>query len=260
MVEEIPSPARTVPWVLITCIAINGALGFGMLIAFLFCLGDVDAALQSPTGYPFIEILRAGLNSTAGATAITSLLLAIFMTTMTSALAACSRMLWAFARDGAVPFAAQLGSVHTRLRVPVYSILLTATVTVLLGLINIGSSTALNAFVSLSVAGSLGCYIVVVGLVLWRRVARPHTLHWGPWHLGRWGGAVVNCVALVYVSVAVLFSFFPTSVPVVPSTMNWSCLMYGATVIFAVLFYVFDGRKRYRGPIVEIQVVGGQGK
>lgn len=32
------------------------------------------------------------------------------------------------------------------------------------------------------------------------------------------------------------FSFWPTSVPVVAQTMNWSCLLYGATTLFRVSF------------------------
>ena len=53
------------------------------------------------------------------------------------------------------------------------------------------------------------------------------------------------------------FSFWPTAVPVTPSTMNWSCLLYGATVLFAVGFYGVYGRKVYNGPIIETAVVEG---
>lgn len=55
MSEEIHNSTTVVPWVMVGSIAINGALGFGMLIAVLFCIGDIDAALASPTGYPFME-------------------------------------------------------------------------------------------------------------------------------------------------------------------------------------------------------------
>ena len=54
-------------------VLINGALGFAMCIALLFCLGDLDAALATPTGYPFIEVYRNASGSRVGGTAMVSL-------------------------------------------------------------------------------------------------------------------------------------------------------------------------------------------
>lgn len=54
-------------------VGINGALGFGMLLTVLFCLGDAEKAVESPTGYPFIEIFVNGTGSISGGTALVSL-------------------------------------------------------------------------------------------------------------------------------------------------------------------------------------------
>lgn len=53
-------------------VIINGFLGLGMLIAVLFCLGNLDDALSTPTGFPFIEIFRQATNSTSGGTVMVS--------------------------------------------------------------------------------------------------------------------------------------------------------------------------------------------
>lgn len=53
-------------------VIINGCLGLGMLIAVLFCLGNLDDALSTPTGFPFIEIFRQATNSTSGGTVMVS--------------------------------------------------------------------------------------------------------------------------------------------------------------------------------------------
>lgn len=53
-------------------VIINGFLGLGMLIAVLFCLGNLDNALGTPTGFPFIEIFTQATNSTSGGTAMVS--------------------------------------------------------------------------------------------------------------------------------------------------------------------------------------------
>ena len=52
-------------------IGLNGVLGFVMIIALLFCIGDIDNAINSPTKYPFIEIFYQGVrNNLHGATAM----------------------------------------------------------------------------------------------------------------------------------------------------------------------------------------------
>jgi hypothetical protein len=44
-----------------------------MTIALLFCSGDLNAAMSTPTGFPFIEIYRNATNSVGGAIAMVSL-------------------------------------------------------------------------------------------------------------------------------------------------------------------------------------------
>lgn len=41
-----------------------------MLLALLFRIGDIDAALKTPTGFPFIEIFTQATNSMGGGTAM----------------------------------------------------------------------------------------------------------------------------------------------------------------------------------------------
>lgn len=57
---------------MIASVAINGVLGFGIVIAVLFCMGDQDAALNTPTDYPFIEIFTQAVGSKAGGSVMVS--------------------------------------------------------------------------------------------------------------------------------------------------------------------------------------------
>ena len=52
---------------MITSVVLNGLLGFGMLIAVLFCLGDVKLALDSPTGFPFMQVFLTATGTNEGA-------------------------------------------------------------------------------------------------------------------------------------------------------------------------------------------------
>lgn len=111
MSEEIQNPSVNVPRSMMTGITLNGFLGFGMLLAVLFCLGDVDAALHTRTGYPFIEIFRQAVGTVGGATAMTIIVVALGICGTIGFLASSSRMTWAFARDRGLPGWAQLSKV-----------------------------------------------------------------------------------------------------------------------------------------------------
>ena len=82
---------------------LNGVLGFGALMAILFCVGDLEAAEKSPTGYPFIEIFYAATGSEGGATAMVCVILTLIFAATIGLIATASRMTWAFARDGGLP-------------------------------------------------------------------------------------------------------------------------------------------------------------
>lgn len=55
---------------MIASVALNGSLGFGMVLATLFCLGDVDSVLATATGFPFIQVFRNATGSNVGASAM----------------------------------------------------------------------------------------------------------------------------------------------------------------------------------------------
>ncbi|KXH56751.1 hypothetical protein CSAL01_03195 [Colletotrichum salicis] len=52
--EEMDNADIGVPRAMVGCVVINGALGFKFLITLLFCMGDFELALSSPTGFPII--------------------------------------------------------------------------------------------------------------------------------------------------------------------------------------------------------------
>lgn len=90
---------------------LNGALGFVMLVTYLFCIGNVEDILSTPTGYPFIQVFYNVTNSHGGASAMTSILIVLTVCGCISNVATASRQLFAFARDGGMPFSAFLSHV-----------------------------------------------------------------------------------------------------------------------------------------------------
>lgn len=85
-------------------IFINGALGFATYIIILYCFGNVEKTLGSTYGFPFIQIFYNATQSKAGTTAMTSVLIAMYVFATFGFVAAASRQAWAFARDNGLPF------------------------------------------------------------------------------------------------------------------------------------------------------------
>jgi amino acid transporter len=104
MAEEVVNASTIVPWSMICTILLNGTLGLAMVIAFCFCLGDLETALTSPTGYDFIEVFYNATNSTGGTSAMTAPLITLVICATFGFLASSSRQTWAFARDQGLPF------------------------------------------------------------------------------------------------------------------------------------------------------------
>ena len=55
MSQEIRGAARIVPKATMLSVISNGLMGFGIALALLFCIEDIDATLLTPTVYPFMR-------------------------------------------------------------------------------------------------------------------------------------------------------------------------------------------------------------
>ena len=80
-------------------IIVSGVLCFGISIAILFSIGDVTAALNTPTFFPIIEIFFNATKSYAATNAMVSALIISMFFSALGLLASSSRLIWAFARD-----------------------------------------------------------------------------------------------------------------------------------------------------------------
>lgn len=123
MSEEVEHAAVNIPRAIVTTMLLNGATGFAMVVAIMFCLGDPETALvikvpdltavfkgltsllqESKTGFAFEQVFYNGLNSKAGATVLICIPFVLLWCAVIGFLATASRMTWSFARDRGVPF------------------------------------------------------------------------------------------------------------------------------------------------------------
>ena len=148
----------------------------------------------------------------------------------------------------AVTTAYHCAQVEPTTHLPLYSIGLSALISMLLGLINIGSSVAFNAIVSLVVAAYFGSYMVPISIVIYKRITGA-PLQMGPWNLGKWG-LPINIFSMVWLIITWMFSFFPIAVPVIPASMNWSSTLWGGLMGFGTIWYFAFQRKKFTGPAI----------
>ena len=99
MCEEIRNPRKNVPTAMVGSVFINGILGFGFIIALLFNIGSIQAALSAETSYPIVQIFYNITRSKPGATAMSCALVVVPALASIPVILSSSRMLWALARD-----------------------------------------------------------------------------------------------------------------------------------------------------------------
>jgi hypothetical protein len=112
--DEVKDPSRKVPLSMLLSVVLNGIFQLAMVILLLFTIGDPLTTLETPTGYPIIQILYGATNSYAGTVVLMAILMFNGMVAMFSSLASVSRLTWAFARDKGLPFSGFLGHVSYR--------------------------------------------------------------------------------------------------------------------------------------------------
>jgi amino acid transporter len=111
MSEEINDASLVLPKAIMWAAVVNGSLGWVMVITFAFTLGDLFAILDTPTGYPFIQVFYNTTKSNAGTSIMTAIIIVNITSACISTVATASRQTWSFARDQGLPFSKVLGHV-----------------------------------------------------------------------------------------------------------------------------------------------------
>lgn len=205
MSEELKDASRTLPQAMIWTAAVNGALGFVAICTFVMTLGDLEEVLESPTGYPFIQVFFNATHSRAGTCVMVAIFIIMLVFGCVTNFATSSRQLWAFvsvvrpsiadfanhtdlfqARDKGTPASGWLSRVRPGWDIPLHSVIFTYIFAMLLTLINLGSAVALNIITSLGTGALVSSYIVSISCIIVKRI-RNEPLLPKRWSLGRFG-------------------------------------------------------------------------
>jgi hypothetical protein len=160
-------------------------------------------------------------------------------------------MIYAFSRDGAVPFSNFWHHVNPKRRVPVRSAWFGAVGALLLSLPYLYNYTAYAAVTSIAV---IGLYIAYLTPVFLRRI-NPGAFVPGPWKLGR-HGPLIGWVAIVWVIFICIMFMLPQASPITVKSFNYApiavlAVIGFAGIGFAGIWYAVSARKWFKGPKVQ---------
>ncbi|KAJ9415842.1 amino acid/polyamine transporter I [Fusarium oxysporum] len=122
LAEDITNPEKTVPKALLLTVGISFFTAWPLAILLMYCLSDFEAIVSTPTGLPLLELFHFAFRGNKAA-------------------AIC----WAFARDNGLPMSHLWSRVHPALNVPIYALILCATLVSILSTLVMASTTAFNS-------------------------------------------------------------------------------------------------------------------
>lgn len=240
MIEEIPQPKSNGPKAMYLSLICGAASGFIFMMCQLFSIQDLDTVLNTPTGFPFIEIMVNALGLVGGAV-LTALFIFNGIGQGISVLTSASRLTWGFARDGGLPWGSYFGHVDRTWMVPARALWLQCGIISLIGVLFLFSETVLTAVTSVSTIALTISYAIPIAVLL--AVGR-EKLPPRDFTLGKLG-PVANWISIVYCIITTIFFFFPGSPNPAVADMNWAIGVFGVMLVLSVLFWFVQGRVMY---------------
>ena len=259
MSEETHNAEKSAPRGIIWSVIISVIAGFILLVAMnigitpdkVFAAADgtmIDGyahALASPTGVPPAQIWIDAVGQTGGLFILLLVIGAQFFCGMSS-VTANSRMIYAFARDGAIPGSSFWHRINHRTRTPTNSIWLAAVGAFILGLPYLYSPTAYFAITSIAV---IGLYVAYVSPVFLRLRAGNKFIE-GPWTLGRWSRPI-GIVATCWVAFIFVLFMLPQFLPLTVANFNYTPVVFLVVLGGATLWWVVSAKHWFKGPRVQ---------
>jgi choline transport protein len=120
----------------------------------------------------------------------------------------------------------------------------------LIMLINLGSTVALEAILSLASVGLYLSYIMPIAFFMIKRWQGEIPTH-APFRLGKWG-LPINLFALAFAILVIIFLPFPSFLPLTWNTMNYAGPVLGAVIICALLDWFTTGKRRFVVPTAPV--------
>ena len=228
--EETKMARLSSAWGIFLSVAVSAVVGYVMLMVLTWCIpnGDVAAAAADP--YPVLYIVSRNLAPVFSNAIAIIIGVAMWLCGLAS-VTSMGRMWYAFARDDGMPGSSLLKRVSGKHRTPVWAIVITSLLAVLVCLY----AAAFYVVTSISTIALYLAYVIPIFLNVRKRVDPALT----PWSLRRFG-PLINGIAIAWcVFIAIVFMLPPNEL------VLWTMVAVG--VLMAVYWAAWS-RQRFRGP------------
>lgn len=250
--EETLRAAHSVPRGMVSSVIWSGLAGWIMLCAFVLMIPSMDEAAAQ--GW---NVFFWAMDSQVNPVVKYLLYVAIFVAQWLCGLAtvtSASRMLFAFARDGGVPFASRpLGRVSPQHRTPVAAIWTTSALAVLFvwftSTVTIAGVSAYSIVVSCTVIFLFLSFTVPIALGL-RAIGTEKWPHMGPWNMGIGTYKVVSVLAILAMALIFFIGIQPPN--------DWALEITVGFVVLALLIWVLVENRRFKGPPIGEEIARRQ--
>ena len=228
-------------------IAYSAIGGYILLMSFLYVATDVEAI--NAGGGSIITLLSSALGAGAAFKLIMLITTVGQIFCVTACLTSCSRMMYAFSRDGAVPMGRLWKKVNSH-HVPVNAVIASAIGGIAITLPAIVSTTAFFAVVSIAVIALYLAFMIPIYL----RLKAGSSFKVGPWTLGskyKWM-SMVAVAEIAVISVYFIMPFSPLGIPghkdFTWNLVNYSPILTGGALIILAIWWQMSAKKWFTGP------------
>ncbi|KAI0053723.1 amino acid transporter [Auriscalpium vulgare] len=245
--EEVAGAARAAPIAILVGVGATQILGWLILIAASFATTSVSDLLASDLPLPMGQLFLNTLGK-EGMLAIWSFIIVVQFVTGAAQGVDASRVVFAFARDNALPGSRWWKQISTRTQTPVNAVWLVMACSGLCGLL--GFSEA--ALASLAGASVIGLYTSYAAPIFLRITSGRTKLVPGPFTLGRWF-VPIGAVAVAWVTFINVLLFFPAGQNTDAEDMNYAVVLIMTVFLWASLSWIISARKWFKGPITNLE-------
>lgn len=224
-------------WGVFLSVAVSAVVGYVMLLVLTWSIPEQKVAETAADAYPVLYIVYNNLSSFFANVIAIIIGVAMWLCGLAS-ITSMGRMWYAFARDDGMPGSALIKQVSPKYRTPVWSILITSVLAVLICLY----AAAFFVVTSISTITLYLAYMFPIYLN-WRNKRRGQgeftTPESAPWNLGKWG-PLLNVVSIVWVLLlTVVFSLPPNEL------VLWT--MVGLAILL-LLYWHLGAKRSFVGP------------
>ncbi|KAL5492928.1 hypothetical protein ACEPAI_4376 [Sanghuangporus weigelae] len=248
--EEAVRAEILAPLAIVFSIVGSWIVGVAYMLALLFSVQSIPAIQQTNLALPIAQLFLDAAGSRLALLCLVVVGLAQGMAAAT-AFTASARLLYALARDNAVPAAVKGPLMKlNRGQAPYIGVWTSVLIGCVISCAYIGSSIAFNAILSSAAVAVMLSYLQpIIIRVFWPLSLKER----GPFNLGSWSWSINFLSFLFTVFVCVLF-ILPTAHPTNAQNMNYAIVAIGGLLVITTSMWVFWGRSRFIGPVKTVLV------